>query len=319
LLEGQLYLPQVWFSSEYEGRRNSCKIPPQIQFATKTQIAYQLLQRQQGRGILHAGWVGCDSFFGVDSGFRDQLAAMGNNYLAAINPKSKVWLGQRSLTVAELASEANIEWQQVILAEGAKGPIAADVARMRVRDNRDRKPGIEQWLIFRRLADGRFKYYLSNASPHVGERTLWDALLKRWPIEQCFEDGKKHLGMDHYENRSWKGWHRHMTYVSLAMLFLLRLRLRFKKNSNADPASGSASAGQLPRPTEAGQTGCPRDPQVLQPPQLCRLLLPSQDRPQAAAQDPALLRSLPAPDILSGPSNGPTRDSPADRSPYARH
>jgi len=53
--------------------------------------------------------------------------------------------------------------------------------------------------------------------------------VRRWPIEQCFEDGKKHLGMDHYENRSWTGWHRHMLYVMLAMLFLLRLRLRFKK------------------------------------------------------------------------------------------
>ena len=35
--------------------------------------------------------------------------------------------------------------------------------------------------------------------------------------------------MDHCENRTWTGWHRHMLYVMVAMLFLLRLRLRFKK------------------------------------------------------------------------------------------
>ena len=63
----------------------------------------------------------------------------------------------------------------------------------------------------------------------------------RWPIEQCFEDGKKHLGMDHYELRSWKGWHRHMTYVFLAQLFLLKIRLEgLKKNTFADITSSTA-------------------------------------------------------------------------------
>ena len=283
LLEGRLYLPQLWFSPEYQQRRQACHIPPEVMFATKTEIALELLRRQKERGIFHAWWVGCDSFFGVDSGFRDELAAMGMNYLAAIKPKSKVWVGERSLTVAELASEPIIRWQKVILAEGAKGPIATEVARVRVRDNRDGKPGLTQWLILRRLEDGRLKYYLSNASALIAERTLWDTLVRRWPIEQCFEDGKKHLGMDHYENRSWKGWHRHMAYVSLAMLFLLRLRLGYKKNSNPHPSSGAASAGCLPRPTAAGQAGRSHDPSLLHASQLRRLSLASQGRP---SEDP---------------------------------
>jgi len=248
LLEGRLYLPQKWFSPEYEQRRQACKIPEELSFATKIQIALELLQRQKSRGIFAAQWVGCDAFFGVDSGFRDELAAMGITYLAAIKPKSKVWVDEQSFIVAELAGGVGLQWQQVILAEGAKGPIVAQVARIRVCDNREDKPGLRQWLILRRLDDGRLKYYLSNASAHVAEKTLWDALVRRWPIEQCFEDGKKHLGMDHYENRSWTGWHRHMLYVSLAMLFLLRLRLQFKKNSNADPAPGPAPVGGVPRP-----------------------------------------------------------------------
>jgi SRSO17 transposase len=290
LLEGRLYLPKLWFTPEYEQRRKACKTPSELKFATKTEIALELLRRQLQRGILHAQWLGCDSFFGVDSAFRDEVAAMGINYLAAIKPKSKVWVDERCLTVAELAGEATIPWQRVILAEGAKGPIAAEVARIRVCDNRDEKPGVKQWLILRRLDDGRLKYYLSNASAHVGERTLWDALVRRWPIEQCFEDGKKHLGMDHYENRSWTGWHRHMLYVSLAMLFLLRLRLRYIKNSDVDAAAGAASAGSVPGPTETGQAGRACDPVLLQPSQPHRLPLASQDRPSAAsAEAPSLI------------------------------
>jgi SRSO17 transposase len=294
LLEGQLYLPQPWFSPEYAQRWEACKIPPKTQFATKIEIAQELLRRQKERGILHARWVGCDSFFGVDHNFRDEVAAMRMYYLAAIKPRSKVWRDGRSLSVAELAKDPALNWKRVSLAEGAKGPIVAEVTRIRVRDNRDDAPGLEQWLILRRCEDGRLKYYLSNASVHVAEWTLWKALVRRWPIEQCFEDGKKHLGMDQYENRSWKGWHRHMIYICLAMLFLLRLRLKFKKNSDADPPPGPAPVGRLPGWREAGQATGSCDSQVLHASKQGRLLLAPQEQAPPSEQEgpPLLIRSF---------------------------
>src|SRR3989304_1985353 len=54
LLEGRLYLPKSWFSPEYEQRRKACHIPEEVQFATKIEIALELLRRQQQRGIFHA-------------------------------------------------------------------------------------------------------------------------------------------------------------------------------------------------------------------------------------------------------------------------
>ena len=200
-------------------------------------------------------------------------------YLAAIKPSNKVWVGNRMLKVAEVAREPSIRWHRVILAEGAKGPIVAEVARMRVRDNREEKPGVKQWLILRQLEDGQLKYYLCNASVHVAKSTLWGALVRRWPIEQCFEDGKKHLGMDHYENRTWTGWHRHMLYVMVAMLFLLRLRLRFKKNSHADLAPGPAPADRVSRAAKTGQAPCDGSPALLHQAQPRRLSLSSQACP----------------------------------------
>jgi len=263
LLEGQLYLPKLWFSPEYQQRREACHLPAEVEFATKNQIALQLLKQQIQRGTFHAQWVGCDSFFGIDSTFRDEVATMGKTYLAAIKPSSKVWVGKRVMKVAELGREPSVRWQRVILAEGAKGPIVADVAAMRVCDNRDETPGVKQWLILRRLEDGQLKYYLCNASAQVAKSTLWGALVRRWPIEQCFEDGKKHLGMDHYENRTWTGWRRHMLYVMVAMLFLLRLRLRFKKNPYPDPAPGPASTDRVSRPAKVGQAACNGGPALL--------------------------------------------------------
>ncbi len=83
-------------------------------------------------------------------------------------------------------------------------------------------------------------------------KELMRALTMRWPIEQCFEDGKRYVGMGHYEHYSWQSRHRHMLYVFLALLFLLRLRLKFKKNSDSDLASGSETACGG---SEAGKTG----------------------------------------------------------------
>ena len=51
---------------------------------------------------------------------------------------------------------------------------------------------------------------------------------------------KEELGLDHYEGRSWNGWHHHVTLVMLAYSFLTMETLRSKKNFWVDPAKDSA-------------------------------------------------------------------------------
>jgi hypothetical protein len=55
----------------------------------------------------------------------------------------------------------------------------------------------------------------------------------RWPIEVCFAESKGELGLDHYETRSWQGWHHHMTLVALAHHFLVRLRVHLQALAEA--------------------------------------------------------------------------------------
>jgi len=59
----------------------------------------------------------------------------------------------------------------------------------------------------------------------------WRECGLRWPIETTLEEGKSELGMDHYETRTWRGWHHQMTLTFLAHHFLLRMRLRFQKKA----------------------------------------------------------------------------------------
>src|SRR5215211_6062536 len=83
----------------------------------------------------------------------------------------------------------------------------------------------------------------------------------RWPIEACFTEGKSEVGLDHYEVRTWRGWHHHMTLVILAHCFLMRLVVRLNRRegglrSSAHSAGGASGvAGAGPRPDQPAAAG----------------------------------------------------------------
>jgi len=121
------------------------------------------------------------------------------------------------------------------------------------------------------------KFYFSNAPTTCPEHELVRVSGLRWPIETALEEGKGEVGMDHYETRSWLGWHHHMTQTFLAHLFLMRLRLVFKKKPGADHSasptvSGSSHPGRQPSsprhpghrplPSTAQPCGLPLAPQA---------------------------------------------------------
>lgn len=126
------------------------------------------------------------------------------------------------MPVSEIARDSALSWQTVSMGEGAKGPIIAKAARIRVIEQRDGRPGKECWLFLRQNMDGETKYALSNAPEDLPMEKLIGAAGMRWSIEQLFQEGKSHL---HYEIRSYPGWHRHMCLVFQAMHFLLTVRL----------------------------------------------------------------------------------------------
>lgn len=252
LLTSRLYMPESWFSKEQEERRKDNLVPEDIVFRTKPQIAGDLINKIERTNLFPAKWIGCDATFGSDWEFLDALPK-GKYYFAGIRSDAQAFLqkptvglppyqghGRRpckqrimkgkAYTVGDIARSKRCVWSRVALAEGAKGPIMADVACLRVYPSRNGLPhGSSVWLFLRRTTDGQIKYAFSNAPQDTPLSELCKAAIMRWPIEQCFQDGKSQVGMDHYEHRSWPAWHRHMIYVSLALHFLLRLRIQFKK------------------------------------------------------------------------------------------
>ncbi len=273
LVGGQLYLPESWFAPHQAARRTATRVPEELTFQTKPQIARDLLARLAQPNRFPATWIGCDAVFGSDWEFLDALPP-GTSYFASVRATTLVFRTRprvsvpryrgrgrkptrprvtrgRAVPVATLARSKTCAWTQVVLAEGAKGPLLAEVACRRVYPAQGGLPrAAPVWLVLRRTEDGQVKYAFANAPADTPLAELCRAATLRWPIEQCFQDGKSQVGMDHYEHRSWPAWHRHMLYVCLALHFLLRLRLRFKKNTGLDaPASADPRGGGVAVPS----------------------------------------------------------------------
>jgi hypothetical protein len=122
-------------------------------------------------------------------------------------------------------------WSRATIKEGSKGPIICDFAFLRVIESRGNLPGPETWLIIRRNLDDptEVKFYFSNAPADAPLIEFVRISGMRWPIETVFEEAKGEVGFDHYETRSWIGWHHHMLLSALAHHFLVRLRVRFQQ------------------------------------------------------------------------------------------
>lgn len=257
LVDRRLYLPDEWFEAEHRARWEKCGIPDDTPFKTKPELALDMLQAAVTDGHLPFRWVTCDEAFGQIPAFLDGIAALGRWYLAEVPHDTQVWLARPETGVPEWSGHgrpptreclnpgepapqrvdeiaANLpeeDWQPYLIKEGSKGPMVAEFAFLRVVAVRDGLPGPEVWLVLRRSLDGsaELKTFLSNAPADTPLTDLVRVSGLRWPIETAFEEGKGGLGMDHYEVRSWLGWHHHITLCLLAHHFLVRSQIRLKR------------------------------------------------------------------------------------------
>lgn len=261
LIEGKLFMPEKWFEEELTEQRQACDVPEDLVFKTKPEIGLELLKSAIQRGKLPFFWVAADALYGDSPAFRDGVAATGKFYFTAIKDNSLIWCSPPKVHVPQWSGHGrhptrlrlsdkrkqpipvkNLvqkiqkqDWTRAVIKEGSKGPIVCDFAFLRVTESRAGLPAAELWLIIRRNLDdpSEIKYFFSNAPLSTPLEEFVRISGMRWPIETIFEESKGEIGMDHYEMRSWIGWHHHMLLVSLAHHFLVRLRIQFQDQSPA--------------------------------------------------------------------------------------
>jgi len=141
---------------------------------------------------------------------------------------------KKPITVSTLAKNINdYFWYRRKVSEGTKGPIEYEFTKRRITLSNNGLPQKTVWLVIRRTIEDQpvYKYYLSNA-PVSSRLSLFVWLSGiRWAVEQCFEETKSELGMDHYEVRKYTGWNHHILTCMLAHFFLWHLKIRLGKKS----------------------------------------------------------------------------------------
>jgi len=261
LVDKRLFLPEVWWTEAYAARRTRCNVPDELTFQSKPQLAAAMLEAMAHEGLLPFKYIVADCLYGNSPAFLDAVdACVGRTALVAIPSETRCWLQRprtadkhyrykgeaRAKRVVEpdsapcmvatvAASLPASSWYRRKVSEGTKGPITYEFARQRVTLCKEGLPDRTVWLVIKRTlgAEPSYTYAISNAPASTPLRTfVWLSGL-RWAVEQCFEEGKTELGMDHYEVRKYAGWHHHMLTTMLAHFFLWHLKLRLGKKSSS--------------------------------------------------------------------------------------
>jgi len=273
-VDRRLYVPAEWFDDAHAAERTRCGVPAALRFQTEPALGLAMVRDVVTRGVLPVRWVLADETYGADPKFLDGVEALGQCYFVEVPVITRAWVGAipveppgqgpmgrprtrprvapgtpKSQEVRAIARAVPASvWQRYSIKAGAKGEIAADFAFVRVtRARRGGRPGPEAWAVFRRslTPDAQehrtIKCFLTNAPADCPPEDLARLSGARWPVEVAFAEAKGELGMDHYEVRTWRGWHHHMTQTFLAHHFLLRLRVRGEKpGAHARPNAAAA-------------------------------------------------------------------------------
>jgi len=282
-VDERLYVPEEWFRDEFRKRRKVCGMPETLAFHTEPELGLEMITGLAQRGVLPFRWVTCDESYGKIPAFLDGIAALDKCYLAEVPSDTRVWLrtppieppgrglfgrprtyprvkrsAPRPLELRALMVQlSRTTWHRRKIQEGSKGPMIVELAFVRVTPVREELPGPRCWAIFRRTLGSQpeTKFYLSNAPADCSKQELTRLTGMRWPVETALEEAKGEVGLDHFETRTWQGWHHHMLHSFLAHLFLIRLRLLFQKKALPSPRPRLINWRR--RPSQTNSNPCP--------------------------------------------------------------
>ena len=161
-----------------------------------------------------------DSVYGADHTIRRWAERHRRGYVLAVTSGQRLGLRPVTTWIKKLPKRT---WQRLSAGEGAKGPRFYDWACLPYNGA---APGFQCALLVRRSVakPTELAFFLTHAPEGTALEELVRIAGTRWSIESLFEQAKGEVGLDHYEVRSWVGWHRHVTLAMLALAYLAAVR-----------------------------------------------------------------------------------------------
>jgi SRSO17 transposase len=235
-IDFELYLPKSWTADR--ARRRKAKIPDSVQFMTKTELAGEMIGRAVENGV-PGDVVLADSAYGRSHEFREAIREFGLDYAVGINRDTTVWVldarGRRvgdALRVGQLAANLSPRaFRRTTWRDATKGKLHSNFCFRRVKVARDDGTEIAQrepvWLVIEWLEgeDAPSKFFLTTLPRRLSKKQIVRTIKERWKTERVYEDMKGELGLDHFEGRSFIGWHHHVSVVMCCYAFVIAERV----------------------------------------------------------------------------------------------
>jgi SRSO17 transposase len=265
-LDWRLFVPEEW-DADAE-RRKRAKIPDEVRHRPKWQLALGIVDELLEWG-LERKVVQADGGYGDITAFRVGLEQRELEYVVQVKgatsahpadaaPVTPAYQGRGRPPKARYPDPPSNLRDRVLAAgpdaarpvtwrEGDRGPLTSRFIALRVRPANDAQrqhDGVlpERWLLAEWPAgkDEPVKYWLSNLPADTPLVTLVQLAKLRWRIEHDYRELKQCLGLDHYEGRSYRGLHHHLTCVTVAHAFLTCCRLSRAGPHDARPQTAAA-------------------------------------------------------------------------------
>ncbi len=253
-LDWRLFLPEEW--DDDLQRRRRAHVPQGERHRPKWQLALELLDELGDWGLAPPVLL-ADGAYGEVGEFRLGLEERELTYMVQVPgtlsaypedvaPEAVPYTGrgrpsvpryrQRRSSLKQLVEAAGRQAATMVAwREGADGqPLVSRFVALRVRPAgvrlRRATRGGElplRWLLaeWPQGTDEPVKYWLANLDEDLPLVDLVRLAKLRWRVEHDYRELKDALGLDHFEGRSWPGWHHHVTLVSVAHAFVTLQRL----------------------------------------------------------------------------------------------
>lgn len=249
-IDFELYLPESWANDPE--RRLAVRIPDEVGFKTKTELALEMIERAVEAGI-PGRIILADSAYGDCATFRNTLRLLGFDYAVGIKrgtsivPVDDIGTGPGPMTAVDLAKSLSPKrYRRITWRNGTKTSLCSRFAVVRVKTVHEKHTPMEQrdteWLVIEwpEGEDAPTKFALSTLPNRTTRKALVRILKERWRTEQMYAELKGELGLDHFEGRSFPGWHHHISVVICCAAFVVAERVRFfsssRRRSNTDSA-----------------------------------------------------------------------------------
>lgn len=236
-LDFELYLPKVW--AEDEGRRKQARIPDSVKFKNKIHLALDMIERAAAAKV-PGEIVLADAAYGDASEFRDTIRLLGFDFAVGVQSTIRVVrldahdrVNDKPETAAELVARLGPKkFRKLSWRAGTNSRLSSRFCFVRVKTAHDDGVPLAEreplWLIAEWPEGDKApsKFLLTTLGRKMSKKQLVRLCKERWRTERMYEDLKGELGLDHFEGRSFPGWHHHVSVVLCCFAFVVAERSR---------------------------------------------------------------------------------------------